>query len=96
MSEPDQRNTPPGSIWLALRRLHRCNRQQLADRLGVSARTLRRWEAATEAGTDPGPAATVKAALALQTALRAAAPADQLARMDRATLDRLSHSTEAE
>lgn len=45
------KNAPPVSVWDALRRLLNCNRQQLADRLGVTARTLRRWEQG-EAGAD--------------------------------------------
>lgn len=37
-------NEPPWDVWHTLRRLLDCNRTQLATRLGVSPRTLRRWE----------------------------------------------------
>ena len=41
---PIARNTPPATVWEALRRLLGCNRQELAARLGVSRHTLQRWE----------------------------------------------------
>lgn len=37
-------NDEPTNIYDALRRFYRCNRQQLAERLGISARTLQRYE----------------------------------------------------
>jgi DNA-binding transcriptional regulator YiaG len=43
-AEPIGRNTPPATVWEALRRLLSCNRQELAARLGVSRHTLQRWE----------------------------------------------------
>jgi DNA-binding XRE family transcriptional regulator len=43
-SPPIARNTPPPSVWEALRRLLGCNKQELAARLGVSRHTLQRWE----------------------------------------------------
>lgn len=43
------RNTPPPTIYEALRRLLACNKKELAERLGVNAVTLRRWEAHLEA-----------------------------------------------
>jgi len=61
------RNTTPANVWDALRRLHNCNKTQLAARLGVTQRTLARWEAG-EAGTD----AHRRAADLLQATLRAA------------------------
>lgn len=68
------RNTTPANIWEVLRRLHQCNKAQLAARLGVTARTLRRWEEG-EAGAD----AYRRAADLLQATLRAAGDADTLA-----------------
>lgn len=62
-----ERNTTPANIWDALRRLHNCNRQQLAARLGVSRATLHRWE--TEGA---GQAGSEKAARLMQATLRAA------------------------
>jgi len=38
-----ERNSNPEDIFDALRRLHNCNWQQLAERLDVSVQTLRRW-----------------------------------------------------
>lgn len=73
------RNTTPATEWQALRRLLNCNKQQLAQRLGVSARTLRNWEAASDAGHEPGKDASQKASLLLITTLRAARHADVLA-----------------
>lgn len=39
------RNTPPANVWEALRRLLNCNKAQLAAHLGVTPKTLARWEA---------------------------------------------------
>lgn len=67
------RNTPPANIWQTLRRVLDCNKQELAARLGVTARTLRNWEAATETENDSaGKAANEAAARLLQETLRAA------------------------
>ena len=52
------RNTPPRDVWEALLRLRRCNKTQLAEALEVSPRTLRRWMQLTEAGEQPGAAAS--------------------------------------
>lgn len=41
---PIERDTPPATVWEALRRLLACNKQELAARLGVSRHTLQRWE----------------------------------------------------
>ena len=60
------RNTPPKTIWTALRRLYACNKTQLAARLGVTSRTLRRWE---DGETTPPPDAQDKARALLQTGL---------------------------
>ena len=38
-----ERNTPPPDIWGALMRLRACNKQELAEALGVSRHTLARW-----------------------------------------------------
>lgn len=71
------RNTPPANIWQTLRRLLNCNKQELAARLGVTARTLRNWEAATETeGDSAGKAANAAAASLLQETLRAANNSD--------------------
>jgi len=77
------RNTTPADIWDVLRRLHLCNRQQLAARLGVTARTLRRWEQG-----EAGATAYRAAADLLQASLRAAKDADTLAQW-RIDLDQL-------
>lgn len=61
------RNTTPANVWDALRRLLNCNKTQLAERLGVTARTLHRWENG-EAGAD----AHRRAADLMQATLRAA------------------------
>lgn len=67
------RNTPPANIWQTLRRLLNCNKQELAAHLGVTARTLRTWEAAAEAeGSSAGKAANEAAARLLSDTLRAA------------------------
>jgi DNA-binding transcriptional regulator YiaG len=71
-----QRNTTPPHIWAALRRLLNCNRQQLAARLGVSARTLRRWETLTEDGDSPGKDAAERASALLISTLAAAGDSD--------------------
>ena len=62
-----QRNTTPANVWDTLRRLLNCNKTQLAARLGVTARTLHRWEHG-EAGAE----AHRRAADLMQTTLRAA------------------------
>ena len=56
-----EKNTKPVDIWDALTRLHNCNRTQLAERLGVSRRTVHLWIAATERGEDPGRNAILRA-----------------------------------
>lgn len=38
-----ERNTPPADAFDVLRRLYGCNWSQLAERLGVTPRTLRTW-----------------------------------------------------
>ena len=68
------RNTQPANIWDVLRRLLRCNRQQLAARLGVSSRTLARWESG-----EPGPDAELRASRLLIAVLRSAKSADEYA-----------------
>ena len=68
------RNTTPASPWEALRRLLNCNKAQLAERLGASPRTLRRWEEG-EAGAD----AMRRASALLIATLRAADHSDALA-----------------
>lgn len=70
------RNSAPRNIWDALRRLRACNKEQLADALGVSSRTLRDWETATEAGNSPGANAERRASDLLIATLRAANNAD--------------------
>lgn len=70
----DARNAPPADIWQALRRLLNCNRTQLAERLGVTRQTLRRWEEG-EAGAN----AYRRASELLIATLRAAEHADALA-----------------
>ena len=68
------RNTNPATVWDALRRLLLCNKQQLADRLGVDRRTLHRWENC-EAGAD----AMRRASALLIATLRNADHSDALA-----------------
>lgn len=65
------RNTAPKGVWETLRRLLQCNKQQLAERLGVSDTTLRAWERADETGS-AGKTAHERAALLMQATLRAA------------------------
>jgi len=71
-SREKMRNTPPANIWQTLRRLLNCNKAQLADRLGVTARTLRTWESETEASGTAGTNGDRRAADLLQTILRIA------------------------
>jgi transcriptional regulator with XRE-family HTH domain len=61
------KNTTPANIWDTLRRLHNCNKAELAARLGVTPRTLRRWEEG-EAGKE----AHQRASALLLASLRAA------------------------
>lgn len=75
-----ERNTTPGNIWEALRRLLQCNKQQLASRLGVSRQTLRIWEDMTGAGEPISDNARRAAAELLTATLRAAGNADDLLR----------------
>lgn len=56
-----EKNSNPAHVWDALSRLLNCNRTQLAERLGVSRRTLQLWIAATKRGDDPGKNATLRA-----------------------------------
>lgn len=74
-----ERDNTPRHIWDTLRRLLRCNKQQLAARLGVSRHTLARWEDATEAGEPPGTHAEAAARELLIATLRAANGADAYA-----------------
>lgn len=66
------RNQPPANIYDALRRLLKCNKAQLAERLGISTRTLRRWEDLEAAGENPGTDAAARLAQLMQSTLRAA------------------------
>lgn len=65
------KNTTPANIWDTLRRLLNCNRSELAERLGVTPRTLRRWEDDDATGS-AGKTAHERAAMLLQSTLRAA------------------------
>lgn len=65
-------NATPTNVFAALRRLLNCNKAQLAARLGVSARTLRRWEELDAAGEHPGTDAAARLAQVMQATLRAA------------------------
>lgn len=47
-------NSTPAHIWEVLHRLLNANQTQLAQRLGISPKTLRAWEKMTEAGNSPG------------------------------------------
>jgi len=69
-------NSNPAHIWEVLQRLLNCNKAQLAERLGVNARTLRRWTLETEAGESAGKAANEAAAQLLQATLSAANNSD--------------------
>ena len=66
-SPPIERDTPPATVWEALRRLLACNKQELAARLGVSRHTLQRWE--RDEPTETGPA---RVAALMQETLAAA------------------------
>jgi len=74
------RNTTPTTVWDALRRLLRCNKMQLAARLGVSRQTLMTWEKATERGEPIEGSARRAAAELLTATLRASGQADDLLR----------------
>lgn len=66
------RNTPPRHVWDALQRLRACNKQQLADALGVSRQTLARWIKLTETdGDSAGKGANERAAQLMQATLEA-------------------------
>jgi DNA-binding transcriptional regulator YiaG len=73
-----EKNTTPATVWEVLRRLLKCNKQQLAARLGVTRQTLRMWEDATERGEPISDNARRAAAELLTATLRAAANADDL------------------
>lgn len=74
------RNRPPATVWEALRRLLNCNKAQLAARLGVHPRTLRRWE-----DEDAGRDGIDRASQLLIASLRAAGGADALAQWTKTT-----------
>lgn len=69
-------NSTPAHIWDVLRRLLNANKTQLAERLGITPKTLRTWEAMTEAGNSPGTKAERAASELLIATLRAANHAD--------------------
>ena len=73
-----RRNAPPLNEWELLRRLYNCNKKDLAERLGVSAMTLRRYEAATEAGEALNSTARGRVRELLRAALIIANNADDL------------------
>ena len=54
------RNTMPRDHFDVLQRLLNCNKAQLAERLGVTPQTLRRWRALTEQGESPGKDAALR------------------------------------
>lgn len=62
-----QRNTPPADAFEALRRIWNCNWQQLAERLGVTPQTLRRWR-----DSEPGANGCMRMQTSIEAALRAA------------------------
>lgn len=66
------RNSPPRDVFTTLRRLLACNKSELAARLGVSARTLRRWEELNAAEHHPGADAAARLSQLMQATLRAA------------------------
>lgn len=72
------RNTHPVNVWEALRRLLNCNKQDLAERLDVTRKTLRTWESDTEEGKEPSSNARRAISELLITTLNAA-KADQYA-----------------
>jgi len=74
------KNTTPATIWEAMRRLLNCNKQQLAERLGVTRQTLRMWEEMTGRGEPISDNARRAAAELLTATLRAADNADELLR----------------
>lgn len=74
------RNTTPANIWEVLRRLLDCNKQQLAERLGITRQTLRIWEDMTGNGEPITDNARRAAAELLTATLRAAGQADDLLR----------------
>ena len=71
-------NAPPTNEWDLLRRLYDCNKKELAERLGITPPTLRRYEAATEAGEPLNQAARSKVGELLRAGLRIANNADDL------------------
>lgn len=84
------RNRPPQNVYDALRRLLRCNKAELAARLGVSARTLRRWEDLEAAGDHPGTDAAARLAQLLQATLRAANADTYALPIDFTRIDRIA------
>ena len=65
-----ERNSPPENIWVLLRRMLNCNKQELAAHLGVARHTLARWEKLSEGGENPGQLAQAKASLLLRWVLQ--------------------------
>lgn len=84
------RNSPPRNVFETLRRLLACNKAQLAARLGVSARTLRRWEELDSAGEHPGTDAAARLAQLMQATLRAADADTYALPLDFARIDRIA------
>lgn len=60
------RNTTPANAFEVLRRLHNCNWSDLANRLGITTQTLRRWR-----DEGPGPSGAARMALLCQATLTA-------------------------
>ena len=71
-------NAPPTNEWELLRRLYDCNKKELAERLGITAPTLRSYEAATKAGEPLSKAARSLVGELLRAGLRIANNADDL------------------
>jgi len=71
-------NAPPPNEWELLRRLYDCNKKELAERLGIAPMTLRRYEAATEAGEPLNKTARSLVGELLRAGLRIANNADDL------------------
>jgi DNA-binding transcriptional regulator YiaG len=74
------KNTTPATVWEVLRRLLKCNKQQLAARLGVTRQTLRIWEEMTGRGEPISDNARRAATELLTATLRAADNTDDLLR----------------
>jgi len=77
MTTKEPRNRTPTTEFEALRRLLKCNKQQLAKRLGVTPTTLWKWEKLADEGEAQSAHARRAIAELFRVTLRAANHADE-------------------